>query len=112
MRDSGRRRFVWSFIRAPAVLALSAASGEAQQSGHGTVPSSGPAAQGGFVTADREQDPVLARIEELRGELSDLAKQYKKTKAASQPERRADLLAALARARTEVASVRERIASR
>jgi hypothetical protein len=79
----------------------------AQQAGHGTVPSTGAAAAGGFPTAERETDPVVAQIEELRRALAELAKQYKKTSTDKRRERKAELLAGLGRMEAEVSALRE-----
>jgi hypothetical protein len=76
----------------------------AQQAGHGTVPATGAAAPGGFPVAERERDPVRARIDELRRALADLAKQYKKAKDEKRTESRTELMAALARAQEQVAA--------
>ena len=80
-----------------------------QQAGHGTVPSTGAAAAGGFPVAEREADPVIARIDELRRALAELAKEYKKAKGEKRDEIRADVLAGLARAQKEVDGVRARL---
>jgi len=55
---------------------------------------------------------VIARIEELRRALADTARWYKKTKDVDKVEKQRDLLAALARVRTEVTAARELVATR
>jgi len=97
-------------------VALGAAVGPplalaAQQSGHSTVPATGPAAPGGFPAAGREEDEVLARVESLRRELGDLGKAYKKEKGAARAARRAELLGGLERASAEVSALRTLLAA-
>jgi hypothetical protein len=109
MHDRSRGRIVRVVLLTLAVGAILPALALAQQAGHGSVPTTGAAAPGGFPAAERESDPVLARIDELRRALADLAKQYKKTKDVVRAESQADVLAALARARAEVGRARERL---
>jgi len=112
MHDRSRGRIVRVVLLTLAVGAPLPALALAQQAGHGSVPTTGAAAPGGFPAAERESDPVLARIDELRRALADLAKQYKKTKAAVRAEKQADVLAALGRAQAEVAACRGRVSGK
>ena len=112
MHDRSRGRIVRVVLLTLAVGAPLPALALAQQAGHGSVPTTGAAAPGGFPAAEREPDPVLARIDELRRALADLAKQYKKTKDEARTESRTDLLAALGRAQLEVGVARERISGK
>jgi hypothetical protein len=112
MRDPRRGRIVRALVLALAAQGVLPARALPQQAGHGTVPSTGAAAPGGFPAAEREADPVLARIEELRGALAQLAKQYKKKNDTAKAESRPELLSALARAQAEVAAANERTAVR
>jgi len=84
----------------------------AQQAGHGTLPTTGATAPGSITTVEREEDQVIASIEELRRVLADTARQYKKMKDVDRVEKQRDLLAALARVRTEVTAARELVATR
>jgi hypothetical protein len=107
MHDRHRGRIVRAVLLALSVGATLPAPALAQQAGHGTVPSTGAAAPGGFPAAERESDPVLARIDELRRGLADLAKQYKKAKGDVRARSQGDVLAALGRAEVEVGKARE-----
>jgi len=109
MHDRSRGRIVRVVLLTLAVGAPLPALALAQQAGHGSVPTTGAAAPGGFPAAERESDPVLARIDELRRALADLAKQYKKTKGETRAQSQGDLLAALGRAQAEVGAARERL---
>jgi hypothetical protein len=109
MRDRSQGRFVKVVALALSVSATLPCLAADQQAGHGTVPSTGAAAPGGFPVAEREADPVLARIDELRRTLADLAKQYKKATGEKRDESRTELLAVLGRAQEEVTSARERL---
>jgi hypothetical protein len=112
MHDRRRGRIVRVVLLTLAVGGVLPALAFAQQAGHGSVPTTGAAAPGGFPAAEREPDPVLARIDELRRALADLAKQYKKTKDEARTESRTDLLAALGRAQAEVGGARERLSGK
>jgi hypothetical protein len=79
----------------------------AQEAGHGTLPTRGAGARGDLTTSARLQDPVVARIEELRKSLEDTARLYKKAKDPTRAEKRAALLDALARVEAEVRATRE-----
>jgi len=109
MRDPRRYRIVRALVLALATQGVLPAPALTQQASHGTVPSTGAAAPGGFPAAEREADPVLARIDELRRSLAELAKQYKKTKAAVRAESQTDVLTALGRAQSEISAARERV---
>jgi len=109
MPDRGRGRIVRVVALALSVGAILPALAVGQQAGHGTVPSTGAAAPGGFPVAEREADPVLARIDELRRALAELAKEYKRAKGEKRGESRAELLAGLARAQELVGSARARL---
>jgi hypothetical protein len=91
-------------------LALTAGLLAAQEAGHGTLPTRGAGARGEPTTSTREQDPVVARIEELRKSLEETARLYKKAKDPTRAEMRAALLDALARATVEVKRAREIVA--
>jgi hypothetical protein len=84
----------------------------AQEAGHGTLPTRGAGARGDLTTSAREQDPVVATIEELRKGLEDTARLYKKAKDPTRAETRAALLDALARVEVEVRAAREIVAGR
>jgi hypothetical protein len=99
-------------MASPAPIAAGPRAYGAQQAGHGTLPTTGAAAPAGITSVAREQDPVLAGIEELRRVLQDTASQYKKAKDAEKVEKQRDLLAALARARVEVTVARELVSKR
>ena len=109
MHDRRRGRIVRVVLLTLAVGAMLPALALAQQAGHGSIPTTGAAAPGGFPAPEREPDPVLARIDELRRALADLAKPYKKTKDETRTESKTDLLAALGRAQAEVGVARERL---
>ena len=108
MHDRRRGRIVRVVLLTLAIGAILPVLALAQQAGHGSVPTTGAAAPGGFTAPEREPDPVLARIDELRRALADLAKQYKKTKDETRREKQADVLAALGRAQAEVAAAARR----
>jgi hypothetical protein len=55
---------------------------------------------------------VIAGIEELRRLLADTGRKYKKAKDADKAEAQRDLLAALARARTELTAAHELLSAR
>jgi hypothetical protein len=82
----------------------------AQQSGHGTVPTTGAAAPGGFPASERETDPVLEKIESLRRSLGDLAKAYKKGKKDERV--REEVLKGLVRVETEITTAKESLSER
>ena len=107
MPERRRGRIARVVLLALSIGALGPALAHPQQAGHASVPSTGAAAPGGFPTAERETDPVLARIDELRRALGELAKEYKKAKSERRAEIRDDVLAALGRAETEVAGMRD-----
>jgi hypothetical protein len=94
------------------VSAIAATPGLAQQAGHATVPSTGAAAPGGVATTEREADPVLAKIDVLRRQLADLAKQYKKAKHEVRATSQVDVLTALGRAEAEVGAARDALTPR
>ena len=112
MPDRGQGRIVRIVALALSFGAIVPGLAVGQQAGHGTVPSTGAAAPGGFPVAEREADPVLARIDELRRALAELAKEYKKAKGEKRDESRADVLGALGRAQEEVAAARARLAGK
>jgi hypothetical protein len=56
----------------------------AQVAGHGSVPSTGPAAQE-RSRQKRDDDPVVSRIDKLRSDLADVARRYRKAKAEERP---------------------------
>lgn len=60
-------------------LCLMPAAAAPQVAGHGSVPSSGPAAQQ-RERPTREQDPVLAQLERIRADLATVAKRYRKAR--------------------------------
>ena len=109
MPDRRQGRIVKVVALALSVGAILSGQAVGQQAGHATVPSTGAAAPGGFPVAEREADPVLARIDEVRRALAELAKEYKKAKGEKKGESRAELLAVLGRAQEEVASARARL---
>ena len=98
----------------PLVLALAcallASASLAQQAGHATVPAAGAAAPGPFPTAERETDPVLAKIETLRRALGDLGKEYKKGKRDERV--RGEVLKGLDRVDGEIGATRELLGKR
>lgn len=101
------------------VAATPAREGEAvllppgvQQAGHGTLPTTGAAAPGGFATTEREADPVLAGIEELRRLLADTGRKYKKARDSQKAEAQRELLEAFARARAELLAAHELLTPR
>ncbi len=90
-------------------LLLAASAGPAQEAGHATLPTTGPAAR--ERTERPEADPVLVQVERLRDDLAALGKRYRKSKGAereslarrSQPvlDQMAASLRELAEARTQ-----------
>ncbi len=113
-RSRGRALAALVLIVATPLAATAAppATPETQQAGHATLPVTGAIAPGGLPTADRDADPVIAGIEELRRVLADIGRKYKKAKPADKAETQRDLLAALARARVDVTAAHELVASR
>ena len=97
-----------------AALALVLAAGllAAQEAGHATLPTRGAGARGDLTTSAREQDPVAARIEELRKSLEETARLYKKAKDPARAEKRAALIEPLARVEVGVRQAREIVAGR
>ncbi len=84
----------------------------AQQAGHATVPSTGANAPAGGSTTERDQDPVIAGVEELRRLLAATGKSYKKMNDGEKAGARHELLAALARARSELTAAHALVAAR
>lgn len=52
----------------------------AQVAGHGSIPSTGAAVRDRH-RLQRDDDPVLARIERIRSDLADVAKRYRKARS-------------------------------
>ena len=61
-------------------LVLSSSALPAQEAGHSTLPTTGPAAR---ERVERpEEDPLLVQVERLRRDLAELGKRYRKAKGA------------------------------
>ena len=80
----------------------------AQMPGHSSVPSSGPAArERPEAPPQGDQDQVLAALQQLRKDLSDFEKRYKKTKGADREAAARKALQVLAELQARAAALKE-----
>ena len=95
-----------------AATAAPPATPETQQAGHATLPVTGAIAPGGLPTADRDADPVIAGIEELRRVLADIGRKYQEGEADRQGGDAARPAGGARAGRVDVTAAHELVASR